>query len=312
MSEKKQQIVYQQLYFNDGCVKAREHVYIAGKLHSLDPRKYDFSRMTYYKNGQWGKRDFEWNVASVYYSLSNDTFYTLAIDGDVGISSKGVLNCEKISGAGISQGLGAVKQIRAIGNFIYVCGDQGQVYKRDETGWKHMDKELLDKKISATALDLNSIDGSSENNIYVVGFHGKIFHYDGKKWNAVQSPTTKHLERVRVVNENEVYICGNDGTLLKGNKNGFEDFSLNKAEEHFWGIEYFQDKIYLASLNGLYVFDGKKITSLKTGLTPEIGGYRLDARDGALWSFGVDDLAFFDGNKWTRIIHPDNEAADKK
>jgi hypothetical protein len=25
-----------------------------------------------------------------------------------------------------------------------------------------------------------------------------------------------------------------------------------------------------------------------------------------LWSFGVDDIAWFDGKKWTRLEHPDN------
>jgi hypothetical protein len=45
---------------------------------------------------------------------------------------------------------------------------------------------------------------------------------------------------------------------------------------------------------------------LRTGLEPEIDGYRLDARDGQLWSFGVEDLAWFDGKKWKRLKHPDN------
>ena len=76
--------------------------------------------------------------------------------------------------------------------------------------------------------------------------------------------------------------------------------------DNFWGIEYFQGKIYLASLNGLFVLDDGHISTIKTGLTPEIKGYRLHANDGVLWSFGVDDLAFFDGNNWQRVIHPDN------
>ena len=43
-----------------------------------------------------------------------------------------------------------------------------------------------------------------------------------------------------------------------------------------------------------------------TELDPAPKGYRLHTRDGMLWSFGQDDLVFFDGTKWERIICPDN------
>ncbi len=77
-------------------------------------------------------------------------------------------------------------------------------------------------------------------------------------------------------------------------------------EEYFWGLEHFEGKVYLSALKGLFIFDGTSVERLTTGLKPEIGGYRLAARNGVLWSFGVDDLAKFDGKKWTRLKHPDN------
>ena len=35
-------------------------------------------------------------------------------------------------------------------------------------------------------------------------------------------------------------------------------------------------------------------------------GYRLDAFDGALWSFGPKRVAWFDGERWAAVPHPDN------
>jgi len=294
------------VYFNDGCVKSREYIYLSSKLHSLNPDEYDFSRMYFYKSGQWGRHDLEWNVNSVCYFEERDTLCALSVQGDVHFATTQEFRTDKIPGAGTYEGFAAVKQIRQIGKRLYVCGDQGQVYLHEKNAWVHIDEGLLEREISATALDLNSIDGSDEDDIYVVGYHGRIFHYDGKKWTELSSPTNAHLERVRSINQDEFYFCGNNGVFFKGTKRGFLDYSVEGLEDNFWGLEYFQDKVYLATLRNLYVFDGTSVLPLNTGLEPEIGGYRLAERDGMLWSFGVDDIAYFDGKVWNRLIHPDS------
>lgn len=293
-------------YYNDGCVRTRETVYLSTKLHSVNADEHDFSRLNYYKDGNWNYYDVEWNVISVCYFSTDDSLWALSEQGDLLFTSKSGFQRERIAGAGTYEGIGAVKQIRQIGHHLYVCGDQGQVYRRNGTGWHHIDDGLLDTKISVTALNLNSIDGTNEDDLYVVGFHGRIYHFNGKRWTRLDSPTNSHLERIRVVSADEVYICGKAGVLLKGNKNGFQDISATDMKDHFWGLEYFQGKVYLAALDALFVYDGGNIIPLKTGLKKSIGGYRLDARDGVLWSFGVDDLAVFDGIKWSKIRDPDN------
>ena len=71
-------------------------------------------------------------------------------------------------------------------------------------------------------LYLAGIDGTSDSDIYVVGTDGHIFHWDGKAWRGVKSPTKAHLERVRCVDRGEVYICGYEGAFLRGNaRDGF-------------------------------------------------------------------------------------------
>jgi hypothetical protein len=293
------------VYFNDGCVKEGDYVYIAAKLHSVSD-EYHFARTFFHKGGQWKYHDLEWRVESVCYYSEQDAFYTLSVNADVGISTPKGFEAERIPEAGVRDGLAAVNQIRQIGKRLYVCGDQGQVYRREDSGWVHFDEGLLDRNVSASALCLNSIDGSSDEDIYVVADHGRIFHFDGSQWSELDTPTNQHLERVRCVNSDEFYICGKNGVFFKGSPNGFEDFSVGGMKEYFWGLEHFEDKVYLAALKGLFVFDGTSVEPLATGLEPEIGGYRLSARKGMLWSFGVDDLASFNGKEWTRLKHPDN------
>jgi hypothetical protein len=309
------------VYFNDGFAKLKDYLYIAGKLHSLDPEEVDLSRMFIFNRGQWLHHDLEWNVISVCYFEPEEAACALSVEGDINLGTKRGFRAEKIPEAGSRHGLGPVTQIRQIGRRLYVCGHQGQVYRREDRGWVHLDdgllsrdfvnpnlsfKELMERRFSDRANLLTSIDGSSEEDLYVVGYRGKIFHSDGKGWTKIDSPTHAHLERVRCVSPDEFYLCGDNGLFLRGSRKGFEDFSVPDLKDNFWAVEKFLDKVYLATLKGLWVFDGSSVQPLSTGLDPEVGSFRLDARDGVLWSFGVDDLAWFDGQTWQRLLHPDN------
>jgi hypothetical protein len=296
------------VYYNDGCQKDATYVYISSKVKSVDPDEHTLSRMSFCRPPKWAQHDLNWNVVSVCYFQPLEAFCALSIQGDVSFATQQGFVQEKIADAGTHRTgqLGAVKQIRAIGDDLFVCGDQGQVYWRNAQTWMHLDDGLLDRAISASALDLNSIDGTSIEDIYVCGMHGRIFHFDGRRWSEIDSPTNVHLERVRCVSRDEVYFCGNDGVFLKKTPVGFEDHSTPELGKHFWGLEHFSGNIYLAALNGLYLFDGSSVEAVETRLEPAIGGYRLSARDGTLWSFGVDDLAWFDGKTWTRVDNPNN------
>lgn len=299
------------VYFVDGCVIDKKYIYFASKIKSLDHSEVDHSRLFFLYNDEWFFHDLEWDVVSLCLKSKNNDeprkFCALSMQGDIEFQYLGGVDIERIPDAGTYEGLGAVKQLREIGDHLYVCGDQGQVYKRiGNELWEHIDDGLLNRNISASALDLNSIDGTSDNDIYVVGFHGKIFHRDGLTWRELVSPTNAHLNRIKCVSIDEVYICGYKGVFLKGNKDGFEDLSVLGLEDNFWGVEYYRGNVYLATLKGVYVYDGVNVEPIKTGLKPEIQGYRLDVKDGVLWSFGVDDLAYYDGIKWARVDHPDN------
>lgn len=299
------------VYFKDGCVIEKDYIYFASKLKSLDPEEYDYSRMFYLDGDDWIYHDLNWDVVSVCVKRKSADeprqYCALSMQGDVELQYPGGAKIEKIQDAGTFEGYGALKQIKEIGNHLYACGDQGQVYQRQGPDrWIHIDQGIFDPEISASAIDLNSIDGSSENDLYVVGFNGRIFYRTNSNWVELDSPTNAHLERIKYVSKEEVYICGNKGVFLKGNFNGFTDLSVSGLDDNFWGLEYFDGRVYLATLSGLYVYDGSIVEPVESGITPQLGGYRLNARDGVLWSFGVDDLAYFDGSKWTKIVHPDN------
>ena len=295
-------------YYVDGCVIAKEHVYIASKFESMDEEDYDFTRMVTYREGEWFAHDLEWDVRSVCCWREKGKWTTCALStrGDVYLRTENSFSIERIPEAG-ADGLGALTQVRSIGGSLYACGFNGQVYRRESKGWVHFDAGLLEREPGDVELYLAGIDGTSDSDIYVVGTDGHIFHWDGKAWRGVKSPTKAHLERVRCVDRGEVYICGYEGAFLRGNaRDGFHLLEVEEEEE-FWGLEIFRDKVYLASLSGLFTLEGDIAVSLDTSLEPAIDGYRLDSADGVLWSFGSEDLAYFDGRTWTRVVDPDSE-----
>jgi len=294
--------------FADGCVIEKDYVYIGAKLDELDPAEYDFSRMYFYFKDRWVHHDLEWDVRSVCLRMNapKRQCCALSLQGEVEFQQVGGAKIEQIPGAGTLDGAGAMSQIREVGKDLVACGYNAQVYHRARSGWTSIAQNLPSFiKGKSGSVNLNSIDGTSLKDLYAVGYHGRIFHYDGKAWQELESPTNVHLERVRV-HEGLAYVCGNKGTFLTGDSSGFTVHPSSGVKEDFWGIEVFRSRVYLAGLQRVYMWDGKTIAPVKTGLKPEIGGYRLDARDGVLWSFGTKDLAWTDGKKWHRLSHPDN------
>jgi len=319
--------------FLDGCVIEHDFIILAAQLDDVDPEVYrhtritgfdDYTRQTRGNNG-WAYHDVDLHIVSICVKQASSNMprriCALSREGDVFFYStkEGKGLTEKIPGAGLSPGknnrggvAGYVKNIREIGASLYVCGLNGQVYKRPpEGGWHAIDDGLF-KPLTRENAEISNyftcIDGNFEDDIYVVGMQGVVYYYDGWNWQKVDVPTDEHLQWVRCYGQNEVYICGHNGTLLKGSAvQGFKDVSSIEDNLNWWCLCKFKDKVYLSSTQGLYAWDGEKIAPVVTGLKPEVETWRVDS-DGekALWSFGTKDITWFDGTRWQRLHNPSN------
>lgn len=243
-----------------------------------------------------------------------------------------------------AKGYGYVHRIRAIGAGLYVCGDARQVYRfmapgitTDLDKWLkrgrfvHMDQGMLQppmpehpgpsasKAQQAQWLEATDtcpfwdIHGSSESDIYAVG--DEAWHWDGERWQQLQVPNDgETLYVVKAIDAETVVMAGANGYVLVGNaRDGFANISTIDDNQNFTGIEYFDNRLWLASHVGLYTFDrdSRRIEKCGTTLQPDLQDtHLLEAKDGVLWSFGYKDLAYWDsrnGNKsWVRVNHPDN------
>lgn len=307
--------------FVAACVVEPDYIYIAEQLDDLDPREYVHTRMGVYvgrfePDKRWYYHDVKALTAAVTVKKATATegrrLVALSNEGEVEIYSNkdGTSTWEKIPDAGLRLGkLGYLRAIREIGDSLFACGYNDQVYQRKDGQW-----------ISLTMLPLRhrdvlkeepgmfeSIDGFSEQNVYTVGLRGQVFHWNGAAWRQIEVNTDEGLNCVRCYGTDEVWIAGDNGTLLKGNAMaGFKDVSAYTDNMAIYSLAKFQGQVYLGTREGLHVYDGQSIQEVDSGLDPEIDTYTVDAVEGALWSVGSKDIVTFDGHTWTRIDHPDN------
>jgi hypothetical protein len=322
------------------CIKDKRFLF-ASLSDSLINTDYELSYIFSYDAGSidktpWRWNDYDWKVVSVCYESNTELRCVLSREGQVNIYGPGDDRDHnfQIPEAGVfgnAADLGYVNRIQVVGTKLYVCGMNRQVYRFDWNGkdlakgqWSDIagamrqshfaeppddDGEAFDQWLDdSDSIDFVDIAGSSENDIYAVG--DQTWHYDGQQWIQLAMPSEESLAAIKVLDEKRVVMVGHNGSLMIGNaQNGFTDYSSIDNNQNFIGVEWYKDKLFLASNLGLFTYDltEKKIKRCATNLNPDLqDAHMLEAKDGILWSFGFKDIAFFDGKEWTRVDHPDN------
>jgi hypothetical protein len=294
------------LFFNDGFVFDRERVMFASQLVEFSGSP--VARLSVIKNyldpqaTQWAYSDVGDAMVSVTgFKRGADRFgFFLGINGAVVTMGPGQVQKQVISD---TDKYGRMLRIRAIGEDVVACGMSGQLFSNAGGSWQPIDQGLL----GADGLDFEDIDGTSLQDLYAVGIGGIMFHYDGRAWKQLDSPTNRPLSNVRCRSSQEVFVCGNSGTFFKGSASqGWQMLTDDEVRQNFWGMDLYQGKVYLAYAGGLLVHDGNAFSPVDFGLPEKIECHRVHSADGILWSIGIDHLAFYDGTGWRRVICPMN------
>jgi hypothetical protein len=324
--------------YYDGAVLERNLLLIAGKLDYFDDDDYSHGRVFSHSQVRWGARDLPWSISSVcaYRPKGNAPAARAScsvgeMSGQVEIYwSKGVkIEHEMLPGAdkhGPDRiGLLHLHQIIQIEDDLYVVGIDSQVFRRHQGKWEVFNQgieptptdtflaqgmKLSDAVARSTdsSVDLESIDGTSSENLFAVGFFGAICHRGKGPWRRLEKVTNAMLHRVKCVDANTVYAVGDNGILLKGNAHGFKVIPTG-INDDLWGLEWFKGKLYIGSrTQGLFVFDGTHCHKVTT--TPKINFecHTLNAYDGQLLALGSKTVYLSDdGVKWEVVPeNPDN------
>lgn len=201
---------------------------------------------------------------------------------------------------------GVIRDLRAVGQHLYACGMGRQVYRREGPGlWKAHHGDMVLPPDSLTMAGLNAIDGLSEDDLYAVGFLGEIWHYGGAGWRQLESPTNVILHRVRNVRKGVTYACGQMGVVLRGSNLLWELLAHNSTDEDLWGMEWFQERLYVASSTAVYVLGEDSL--LRRVSPPGVSCGHLHANDDVMWSFGGRYLmSTTNGTDWQDQTPPED------
>jgi hypothetical protein len=204
------------------------------------------------------------------------------------------------------QNYGDLTDIRTVGERAYVVGMCRTVYRCDGIDrWTRIDQGVRTPEDDDSDAGFTSIDGFNESDIYAVGWDGEIWHYDGKKWNQIESPTNLILFRVICGKDGKVYACGQNGVLVCGRGETWDIIEHEETRAKFWGATWFKGHLYLSASKGIYILKDGTLESVSIQSSQKLNFgkgtsfYRLDANDDVLWSAGRKMILYTeDGINW--------------
>lgn len=291
--------------FVTGAVRFFDLSYIAMSGDELDREKIPHSYFSEWDSGTW--RDLGktlWPTAGIAIAKTPiQQMCAVGMYGGVKLAGSGDVHEEQIgANQEAIRARGPLRGVRTIGQHVYVVGMNRQAWRRDDVHqWTSIDQGARPADGSKEVVGFEAVDGFAESDIYAVGWDGEIWHYDGSGWHQKQSPTNIVLTRVLCAGNGVVYASGRKGLLLKGRDDSWEVIDHQSMIDDIWDLAWYQDKLYLSTMYGLFTLDQDKLLAVDFGEDAPNSCYHLSAADGVLWSIGGKDIMAFDGNNWTRI-----------
>jgi hypothetical protein len=261
----------------------------------------------------WKLKDGQWNSVEINETLVSCTltkqkayhFVAIAETGkELDVGETGVNQNVIASGIDSPASNGPLTNVNCIkSGEIYAVGTARQVYRKLEINrWIRLDQSCKPQKPADRAnVAFLGIDGFSAEDLYAVGWGGEIWHFDGKGWSQVESPTNLSLLAVHCCSSGDVYACGQQGIILRGRDSRWRVVKQSETQEVFRDIVEFRGKIYLCSNNLLYLIQDDDLSLVTADFQVRSFG-KLKSTDQVLLSIGLKDAAVFDGATWERLL----------
>jgi hypothetical protein len=257
-------------------------------------------------DGRWELfLDFEWQASLVCTDEAGRTFVSgrdgrvAIIEGNEQVAEEFVFGTED----GVRDS-GPVRNLRPIDGTVAVCGmSRSVLLRRGPHRWERIDQgAATDPRVDAVT-GFNAFCDIGGGHVCAVGFNGEVWLRSNDTWNQMKSPTNVVLNDVcRSDAPGSYFACGQLGVVLKGGLSGLEVVNTGSIEEDLWGCAWHSGKCYFASHNSLFVLDGTNFGSVELNLPLEFTFRQLHAVPGAIWSFGMRNIAVSrDGAIWEDV-----------
>ncbi len=194
-------------------------------------------------------------------------------------------------------------RIKCINGYAYAVGGNRKIYKRVELGkWEKFAD--LDAGDDIFKVGFNDMDAFSDTDMYAVGGHGDIWHYNGKRWQRMGFPTNMQLGTVTCAGDGNVYVTGEAGSMWVGRESTWKRIYKGDSTLLWNDALWFENKLWLASDYQLRQWNGKEMQKVEhKGKPIHISGH-MDARDGLLVVASPSEVMAYDGKEWKIIVAP--------
>jgi len=192
--------------------------------------------------------------------------------------------------------------VYSIDGMLYLGGMDGFLMKRNIKGrsWNNV---CSNQKIVSN-LGFEGMCGFGLNEIYVVGWDGSVALFSEQYYELLDFPVNTILTDVVCLKNNYIYVCGRNGTLIKGSKNNvWEILDNENVQEDFWSIVEFNSRIFVSSSSAIYEIKDDKLIAVILDIEgiKNLSFFYLFSSN-SLWSIGEKDLLNYDGCKWRKIL----------
>lgn len=288
--------------FVTGAIRHRNLGYFASQDDQVD-KNIAHSHFYGFNKGQLGYVEMQpWFTVSMTITRHPlEQMLALSAAGQVKLFGSGQQSFETINTPQGSPGVrGAMRKARTIAGRTYAVGMNRQVYRRDgENQWICLDQAI--RPGAGEVKGFETIDGYGDDEIYAAGWDGELWQYDGKRWQALSSPTNQVLTSLLCAGDGVVYASGRRGLLLRGRHDAWEVVEQELTED-IWDMAWFGGQLYLSTYQGLYVLKDERLVPVGFAGERPTSFYHLTQADGVLWSIGAKDIFAFDGQDWSRLV----------
>ena len=286
--------------FTFAAIRARDFIYLSAVSPRMQAKGLAYAVLYDYYKEKFALTDppVRWNCVSLCVArLPKPQMIALGAYGEVRVfGSQDDIQSHVVPGNVM------FREVRAIAGTAYACAMGREVYRRDDTDlWTAIHGDLPSRPGPDPVVGFESIHGFGPDDLYAVGWHGEIWHFDGRDWHAEVSPTNVILNRVYCAPDGFVYACGLRGTLLKGRHGQWSLVAADAYNLDYWDLEWFADRLWISSHQGLFTLEGDTLQPVQFDDDAPSTFFHLDAHDGILWTVGSDDIMQFDGQEWERI-----------
>ncbi|WP_377155221.1 hypothetical protein ACFJIX_24340 [Roseateles sp. UC29_93] len=200
----------------------------------------------------------------------------------------------------------ATSRMKCLFGFTYSIGIARTLYKRVAVGrWMRVEGiPMSQNEDELQAAGFKDLDAFSESDMYAVGGHGDVWHFNGREWRQMDFPTNEQLATVTCGGDGNVYITGEGGSLWVGQQSTWRLLEQRGSSILWNDTRWFNGQLWLASDYQLRVWNGHEIVAPEHEGKPILASGHMDAHDGLLVVADLWTVSTFDGKTWRKVVAP--------